>query len=543
MPLPFDIDWSNPDYARVFAWRLERLKRIREAAAKDPSVIPQLKAFYRDNLAQFVIDWGVTFDPRNIAAGRAPVVPFLLFPKQEEFINWTLDRWKAGEPGVVEKSRDAGASYCAIGLSCGICLFYDNAVIGFGSRKEEYVDKLDAPKSLFFKARMFLQYLPREFRGGWDSKKHAPHMRIIFPDSGSVMTGEAGDNIGRGDRTTLYIVDESAHLERPQLAEASLSATTDCRLDISSVNGTGNPFHLKATGGRIKKFIFDWRDDPRKSQAWYDRKAADTDPVTMAQEYDRNYSASVEGVLIPSAWVQASVGALEKLGLTPSGVKKAALDVADEGKDKNAFAARHGVALQYLDQWSGKGDDIFGTVEKSFGICDACDLESFDYDSDGLGVGVRGDARVINERRAGQDLRQVSVVAYRGSGEVVDPEKPVETATPEGGDRSKARTNKDFFANRKAQAWWSMRVRFQRTFRWVTQGIPCDPDSIISLDPGLPELAALTTELSQPTYSINGAGKILVDKSPEGSKSPNLADAVTMCYAPGAAKRRGFLDV
>ncbi len=33
-------------------------------------------------------------------------------------------------------------------------------------------------------------------------------------------------------------------------------------------------------------------------------------------------------------------------------------------------------------------------------------------------------------------------------------------------------------------------------------------------------------ELSQPTYSIGNTGKIVIDKAPEGTRSPNLADAV-----------------
>jgi phage terminase large subunit len=40
------------------------------------------------------------------------------------------------------------------------------------------------------------------------------------------------------------------------------------------------------------------------------------------------------------------------------------------------------------------------------------------------------------------------------------------------------------------------------------------------------------SELSQPTYAPNLVGKIVVDKAPEGAKSPNLADAVVIRYAP-----------
>lgn len=89
-------------------------------------------------------------------------------------------------------------------------------------------------------------------------------MRILFPETESAMTGEAGDGIGRGDRTSFYIVDESAFLERPYLADASLSATTNCRQDISTPNGMANSFAERRHSGKIDVFTFHWRDDPRK---------------------------------------------------------------------------------------------------------------------------------------------------------------------------------------------------------------------------------------------------------------------------------------
>lgn len=75
-------------------------------------------------------------------------------------------------------------------------------------------------------------------------------MRVEFPETGAVIKGEAGDNIGRGDRTTLYLVDEAAFLQRPLLIDAALSQTTRCRIDLSSVNGMANPFAQKRHGGR-----------------------------------------------------------------------------------------------------------------------------------------------------------------------------------------------------------------------------------------------------------------------------------------------------
>ncbi|MFX9188902.1 terminase, partial [Acinetobacter baumannii] len=81
-------------------------------------------------------------------------------------------------------------------------------------------------------------------------------------------------------------------------------------------------------------------------------------------------------------------------------------------------------------------------------------------------------------------------------------------------------------------------LRFQETFR-ALDGRDYDPDMIISLsseDIDAKELALLTTELSQPTYTKNGVGKILVNKQPDGTASPNRADSVMICFNPQIAE-------
>lgn len=516
-----DFDFRNPDYLAVFQRRIDRLNQIR----RDPKILPFLKAYYRDHLADFINDWGVTYDPRNVERGLPALVPFVLFPRQCEWVDWVLDGWRNQSGGLTEKSRDSGVSWLAIGLACSLCLFHEGMAVGFGSRKEEYVDRIGSPKSLFYKARMFMENLPPEFRGGWKRDRDAPHMRINFPGTGSNISGEAGDNIGRGDRTGIYFVDEAAFLERPQLVDASLSQTTNCRVDISTPNGMGNPFAQRRHSGKVRFFTFSWREDPRKNQEWYDKQVREIDnPVVVAQEIDLNYTASVEGVLIPSAWVQAAIDAHRKLGFAPTGARFGALDVADEGRDANAFCGAHGILVDLLEEWSGKGDDIFGTVARAFGICDAHQYPSFRYDADGLGAGVRGDARVLNEQRGGRPALKVD--AFRGSAGVYRPQA----------EDVKGRKNEDFFANLKAQAWWSLRTRFQKTYRAIVEGIQSPRDEMISLDGSLPLLARLCTELSQPTYSLNSAGKVLVDKTPDGTKSPNLADAVMIRFAPMAVQ-------
>ena len=299
----------------------------------------------------------------------------------------------------------------------------------------------------------------------------------------------------------------------------------------------GNPFAQKRFSIKPHRvFTFHWRSDPRKDDAWYEKtKEKLNNPVLVAQEIDLDYSASALGVLIPSDWVQAAVDAHKKLGIDVTGKDLAALDIADEGIDLNAYASRRGVVLRRATAWSGEGSDIFKTVQKAFVLADQDGVAEWDFDEDGLGSGARGDARVINEQRQAGGLHQHSVQGFRGSGKVIEPTKVFIKADKGRG----ARTNDDMFMNRKAQGWWMLRLRFQATYRAVIENMPFDPSDIISfdsdtIDPG--DLAKLMQELSQPTYDTNTIGKIVIDKAPDGTRSPNYADAVMILYAPRKRK-------
>lgn len=504
---------------RVFEQRIQLLNRLRQSH----ELLAAFHSHYKQNPAQFIIDWGCTFDAKNVEKGLPTLIPFVLFPKQVEWIDWVERKWHASEPGITEKTRQMGFSWLAMAWSCAKCLYNDGMVIGFGSRKEEYVDKLGDPKSLFEKGRIFMRNLPPEFRGGW-TENDAPHKTIRFPKNGGAqIAGEAGDEIGRGNTTSIYFVDEAAFIERPMKVDAALSQTTNCRMDISTPNGMANTFAQKRFAGKIEVFVFDWVDDPRKDRAWYDKQVAELDPIIVAQEIDRNYSASVEGVVIPGHWIVAAIDAHKKLNIEPTGKKRAALDVADEGRDKMALAGRHGILVAHMKSWSGAGSNIYKSTVKAFNLCDEWGYDRMDYDADGLGAGVRGDAEEINRiRQTTPHVGKVLVTAFRGSAAVNDPE----------GQMVKGRLNKDYFANLKAQSWWSLRLMFERTYNWVVDGKPCDPDKIISIDSKLPELRQLQMELSQPTYTRNEVGKIVIDKQPDGILSPNCADAVMILFNP-----------
>jgi hypothetical protein len=112
-------------------------------------------------------------------------------------------------------------------------------------------------------------------------------MRMMFPETECTIAGESGDGIGRGDRTALYFVDEAGFLEHPEEAEGSLSDTTNCRIDISTSPGPGTVFADKWDSlPDEQKFFFDYRDDPRRDQAWRERMAREISPEVFAREFE-----------------------------------------------------------------------------------------------------------------------------------------------------------------------------------------------------------------------------------------------------------------
>lgn len=524
-----NFDFRNPDYTTIFRARAARLKRLR---AMSPAELAAVRAYYKIHTADFINDWAVTVDPRVAAKGRSPIMPFLLFPKQREMVAYILRKWREEKDGLVEKSRDVGASWLFMATACTLALFHDDLSIGVGSYVEDKIDRTGDPDTLFFKARMYLTYLPSEFTGGWDIKKHSAHMRLQFPATRSTITGEAGDNIGRGGRKSIYGLDESAHLERPQLIDASLSANTNCRLDMSSVCGMANSFAEKRHGGSVEVFTFHWRDDPRKDDAWYNDFLSKHGPIVTAQEVDLNYAASVDMQIIPALWVNAAIDAHIKLKIDLTGKRTAALDVADSGIDKNAWGWRDGVILRDAHAWSGNDSDTHATADLAAARSEVAQVWEIIYDSVGVGAGIKGAGRKINEarteeaRRGGQKVPKLfQWSAYAGFDAVAFPEQKV--LGDDG--RELDRKNKEHYMNKAAQDWWHLRQRFQQTWRAVN-GKPYAAGYLISIDSAMKDKARLLIELSQPQYEFNSAGKIKVVKTPDGTVSPNLADMARMLY-------------
>jgi phage terminase large subunit len=492
------MNWSDSTEKRL-DYRVKRVGVDRDSQDVESELCAR-------DIVHWINHWGWTYDPREPNS----LLPFDLFPRQCDFLNWLAAREAEQESGVVEKSRDVGMTWLCVAYSLHGWLFRPGFAAGFGSRKLDLVDKRGDPDCIFEKLRFLLDNLPGWMRpAGFDPKRHDNEARFVNPASGATITGEGGDQIGRGGRKTIYFVDEAAFLEHPESIERSLSQTTRCRIDVSTPNGPGNPFARKRFSGKLPVFTFHWRDDPRKGEAWYAGFKSKHDPVTVAQEADIDYSASVEGICIPAAWVRAAIN----LSLPESGKTVCGLDIADEGKAKSVLIPRRGPVASRPIAWGQTNTTETAWKARDHAI--AAGAAAVCYDSIGVGAGVKGTWQTSEK-----PLPFLTFAVNVG-------ESPSESVWPDG------QSSKEKFLNLRAEIWWKLRARFERSYEYRELGVRHEPASMISI-PDDPDLIA---ELSLPLVFRTDTGKIKLESKDamrkRGVKSPDYGDSLALAFYDG----------
>lgn len=534
-----------PDYDAVYRWRTAKLLQYRA----DPALLASAHTYYRDRPGEWIMHWTDTYDPRN---PTRKWMPFIFFPKQQDLIDFLESCSLDEESGLIEKARDMGATWICCGYTLWRWKYIKGDAVGWGSRKQDLVDKIGDPDSIFEKIRLMRRRLPPEFRPkGFNEARHDNFLKMLNPENGAIIGGEAGDMIGRGGRKSMYFKDEAAHYERPEKIESALGDNTNVQIDISSVNGLGNVFHRRAEHavlwergkeikkGFVRKFIMDWRDHPAKTQEWYDTRKAKYEREGMlhvfAQEVDRNYSAAISNTVIPYEWIRSAVDAHIKVPYIAAAYAEmllrqtqywfAGLDVADEGNDRNALAVREWIIWRSAEEWGSRDPAISARMAIDRLRPYSRRIECM-YDSIGVGAGVKGEYNRLTQDEGIIKAHELPFVPWNAGAGVL---QPLARIIP---DDEESLMNKDFFDNLKAQAWWSLRTRFYKTHKAVTEGIVYPVDDLVSLDSMMPALEQLCKELAQPTHTKSGRLKMIIEKKPEGTKSPNLADAGMQMYFP-----------
>lgn len=509
--------------------RTEMIRRARMLRVLNADAQARMAAIEqcRRDPVWFINTFCMTLDPRNVAEGLPGLLPLRLRPRQEAYVHWLEDRLRNRQNGLTEKSRDEGMTWVICAYYVHHWLFWKDFKGGIGSRKEVLVDRLGDMDSIFEKIRFIIDKLPRWLKPrGYKRKAHAPFMRVLNPQNGNTVTGESGDNIGRGGRNTIYFVDEHAAIERAESVDSALSENTRTIIYGSTPKGVGNLFFRKRFSGKINVFTFSWRENPDKNftaryldekgqvqtmHPWYEWAIERIDdPVIIAQEIDIDYTASVTGVVIPQKWVQAAVN----LHLTPEQPRQAGLDVGSETGDRTVYALRAGPAVLDVQTMLGSSveDDVRERATRD-------QIMALQYDRLGVGAGI---TRTLHRDRANLPFLVEGLANSQKATGTEYEDRPELTA-------------RQRFANYAAELWWRLRLRFQRTWLRVERGEDWPDDQCISLAhlKASPDLQRLMAQLSQPTYKKTGTNdKIVVNKYGEGSSSPDHAEALMYAFAP-----------
>ncbi len=475
----------------------------------------------REDFVLWINTFAWTYDPRMTAYGLPPKLPLVLTPKQQHILSQVEDGYKNNLNILIEKSRAEGLTEILAAWDIHKWLFVSGYKSGWGSRKEELVDKIGEPDTIFARLRRMIYALPKKMRPkgyGRENNSFDNRMRLVNPDNGAVLSGEGGINIGRGGRSSNYKVDEYAKVDSPRSIDESLSYNTNSLIYFSTPYGM-NQFYQHRKSGKWKVITAGWWSNPAKNDKWQDGVRNESsewyklqhmlfDPVTIAQEIDIDYNASVEDVFIPSKWVTAAID----LQLPGKGFRASGFDIAAGGEDIAAYVQRESVTVQCVEKCNGVTpiDSTWDAAEKS----ERDEVGEMRFDQNTIGEDVypvltRGEREIKFE-----------LIGEYGQGAAS--EDKVEGEKLQGNQK---------FRNRRAELWWNLRVRFRKTYEHVNKIRFYSTSELISI----PNHRELIAELSAPKLLYTTSGKIGVESKREmksrGVKSPNYADALTYCFA------------
>jgi phage terminase large subunit len=244
-----------------------------------------------------------------------------------------------------------------------------------------------------------------------------------------------------------------------------------------------------------------------------------------------HYLEEVDNSIIPPEHFDACIDAYTRLGIKePTGAKIMALDPSDTGRDSTGYAIRHGGHFYKFGEFNGENGNVDAADGLRLARQEKVDL--FVWDGDGIGALLRDNV----DREL--DGINCETRMYRGSETPDNPDRVYSGTWSEG-----AKTNKQMFANKRAQYYTKLAERMWLTYRAVEMGDYIDPDDILSIDSSMPLLDKLRSEVCRIPKKHNNAGKIqLMSKDEMWRKhkivSPNMADALAMAMEVPKASLR-----
>lgn len=536
-----------PEFAHLEEKVRERLAHLRACENDEVKQYEERKKC-RESIEYFLTWYGWGYDPRIEEGSKR--LPFIPWSKQVEFLDFVKEKRLNRKEGAVEKSRDAGATFLAAGYALHGFLFENDFAAGFTSETLDKIDKSGDPLTIFYKIRSILYALPRWLMPiGFTPRLHDGYLKIINPQNRSTIMGMGGDNPGRAGRFSIFFVDEAAHVPKTDLVDRSLSGATRTIIWISTPNGIGNLFYRKVHQGKVDVFTFDWRDDPRTnawilrnpdgsifakgngrpqeevkagmrlSYPWYEQLKADKDEVTVAQEYDRDYAASIEGTLFEAKWIRAARG----LRLPGSAFRSAGYDIAEWGRNKSAFIVREGPRVPVIEQWAKMS--TWQGAKKVITLCITHRVNHLSYDrGGGYGGALAGKLEDIKDSGGKFEGHRVTFT-YQGINVGLAASK---RSLKDG------RRADEVFANIKADEFDKLARRFEKTWEYVVEGVDHPLDELIALPASGEDVDILERQLLTILKDTNEANKMILESKKHmkkrGVESPDLADALVLAF-------------
>lgn len=181
--------------------------------------------------------------------------------------------------------------------------------------------------------------------------------------------------------------------------------------------------------------------------------------------------------IIKLSWIEAAVDAHKALNIEPAGRRRVGFDVADSGADKCANVYAHGSVALWADEWKALEDELMKSCKRTYNVALKHDA-AIVYDSIGVGASSGSKFAEINEERENASdwgAEAIEYFKFNAGGAVFEPEREYQPGI----------TNKDFFANIKAQAWWLVADRFRNTYNVINgkeKRESFTDDQLISID-------------------------------------------------------------
>jgi hypothetical protein len=281
------------DTAENQTFRMNLYHAIEDDPAKQLAVWQMSKS----NILFWINTFVYITNPKN-----AQVLPFVTFPKQDEFITWCLWLIDRQTSGLVEKSREQGYTWMVVSIAAWLILFHPQMTVYLMSLTQDDVDDRSMD-SLFGKLRFVISMLPPWMQQGFAEKGDFDKMmQIQFPENKSLVSGVLSrGTVARGGRAYWMVWDEAAHAEQDSRVREALPSLSRSTMIGSTPKGAGNEFFQIAHDPRTPKMQLHYADHPLKNPEW--KEIAYNDPLVTeeiwGQEQEIQYETSQEGRVFP----------------------------------------------------------------------------------------------------------------------------------------------------------------------------------------------------------------------------------------------------